>query len=1085
VPITDHFTTYGETGIEAIGLDAREADRVFLLTGTTTSFGGFGHLLRSTNRGTTWDTIELPFKCGGNDVGRQAGDRLAVDPCLGTVLFAGTRQQGLYVSRNRGDSWSQVTTFPLTDSTGGTWPNMGVTCVVIDGRTGTVGSTACSTIYAGAATTGTNFYRSTDGGTTWTALPNQPTMTTPRSGGSASAMFPFHAVMANNGALYVTYGNSMDLSGMSDGEVYRFNTADDTWTRITPDKAGQGGFSGVATLPGNGAVVMVTTYDRWWPNDEVYRSTDSGTTWRAVKGSAQFDASYSPFLRNEDGTVRTGHWVSDIAIDPVHPDRVMYTSGDTVWGCDDVSNLDSSGTTHWQPRTQGLEEIALYDLVCPPAGALLFSGVGDQGGFLHTDLTVSPNSLVPRFNAMTGVAVAWLAPAIMARVGFGPASGTTGCWSNNSGATWTSFPTVPVSGAQGGTVAITADGSAIIWAPKDTQPYRSTDHGATWTACSGVSSYITPAADPADATKVYAIASNGTLYRSTDGGASFTAGATVPNITEGRVQAMPGRSGDLWITSWNGLFRSTDGGVTVNKVGTDVTTAKCVGFGQAALGKTAPAIFLGGTIGGNERLYRSDDLGANWKQITDANHHWGDFIHLTGDMRVYGRCFLSTNGRGIIVGTAAAIGSLALRSTAATVSETAGTVSISVSRTGGGDGAVAASWQTVAGTAAAGVRYTAASGTLTWADGDTADKTISVPLINDAIAGQGDQTFTITLSKAQGGATLGAVTSAVITVTDDDVVPTHPGSLTLRATAVTASESAGMVSVAVGRTDGSDGGVSVSWQTVAGSAAAGVRYTAASGTLTWADGDVADKTISVPLINDTMYTGDQTFTVVLSTPQGGATLGAATSAVVTVTDDETVPVHPGSLALRTTAVSAVESAGTVSVSVGRTDGSDGGVSVSWQTVAGSAAAGVRYTAASGTLTWAAGDTADKTIAVSLIDDAVGDQGDQSFTIVLSTPQGGVTLGTATSAVITVTDDDSQAIDLTGAVIHGAVTGTDVQVTATGATVTTHSDGTFDATLTVTSNAAATATVTATDGAGGTATAPIRVDPGALAPAGSN
>jgi hypothetical protein len=214
-------------------------------------------------------------------------------------------------------------------------------------------------------------------------------------------------------------------------------------------------------------------------------------------------------------------------------------------------------------------------------------------------------------------------------------------------------------------------------------------------------------------------------------------------------------------------------------------------------------------------------------------------------------------------------------------------------------------------------------------------------------------------------------------------------------------------------------------------------------------------------------------------------LGAATSAVVTVTDDETVPVHPGSLALRTTAVSAVESAGTVSVSVGRTGGSDGAVAVSWQTVAGSAAAGVRYVAASGTLTWAAGDTADKTIVVSLIDDAVGDQGDQSFIIVLSTPQGGVTLGTATSAVVTVTDDDSQAIDLTGAVIHGAVTGTDVQVTAIGATVTTHSDGTFDATLTVTNNAAATATVTATDGAGGTATAPIRVDPGALAPAGSN
>lgn len=100
------------------------------------------------------------------------------------------------------------------------------------------------------------------------------------------------------------------------------------------------------------------------------------------------------------------------------------------------------------------------------------------------------------------------------------------------------------------------------------------------------------------------------------------------------------------------------------------------------------------------------------------------------------------------------------------------------------------------------------------------------------------------------------------------------------------AESAGTVVLLVRRSLSSVGSVSVAYATSDSLATAGADYTATSGTLTWAEGDIADKAITIPILDDLVAEINETFTVTLSSPSGGAQLGS-TTAIVTVLASDT------------------------------------------------------------------------------------------------------------------------------------------------------------------------------------------------------
>ena len=112
-----------------------------------------------------------------------------------------------------------------------------------------------------------------------------------------------------------------------------------------------------------------------------------------------------------------------------------------------------------------------------------------------------------------------------------------------------------------------------------------------------------------------------------------------------------------------------------------------------------------------------------------------------------------------------------------------------------------------------------------------------------------------------------------------------PGELEFVSGTASVAESAGTVDLDVRRVTGSAGAVSVDYATVPVTATADADYTTTAGTLDFADGETS-RTLSVPILDDSETEGDESFSVELSNPTGGATLGAPAAATVTIGDDD-------------------------------------------------------------------------------------------------------------------------------------------------------------------------------------------------------
>ena len=104
------------------------------------------------------------------------------------------------------------------------------------------------------------------------------------------------------------------------------------------------------------------------------------------------------------------------------------------------------------------------------------------------------------------------------------------------------------------------------------------------------------------------------------------------------------------------------------------------------------------------------------------------------------------------------------------VNESGPTATITVARTGGSAGTVSVTYTIGDGTATAGQDYTAASGTLTFTKG-VMTQTITIPIQNDALY-EGDETVILTLNSVGGGGVLGTQSTAVLTILDNDAMPT-------------------------------------------------------------------------------------------------------------------------------------------------------------------------------------------------------------------------------------------------------------------------------------------------------------------------
>ncbi|HEX2099340.1 MAG TPA: sialidase family protein, partial [Candidatus Synoicihabitans sp.] len=532
------------TGVVSLAVDPHDPDRLYLACGQyLPSWGRTGAVLRSVDRGATWQRTELSIRFGGNADGRSTGERLQVDPHEGRILFLGSHQDGLWRSADRGVTWTRVAGFSGTH----------VTFVLPDRRSGNL-NTATTTWYAGtAAAGGGNLWRSTDGGSTWNAVPGQP-----------AGLIPHHADFdyRDDGKLYLAYSNGLGPNGVTAGAVWKLDPSTGGWTQL-PVPTGQGGFAGVSVDAQRAGVVVVSTLNRWAPGDEVYRTTDGGATWRPLLSGSTYDRSAGPW-----SVARSPHWIGDVDINPHNSDEAMFITGYGIWATSNLTASEQNQSPQWSFRNQELEETVPLDLVSPPQGAPLIVAYGDIGVFRHADPRVTPplsDYFATHRTTTRSLAIAAQAPQILARLHH---DGTRGAYTLDGGLTHHDFATAPSTAATNGpgAIAVSADGARFLWMPERSVAYVSSNRGGSWTASAGGpgggTTSFRPAADAVDANTFYIYDSvAGRVAVSRDGGVSFSAGATGLPSGGAWLKAVPGRAGQVWLPAEaGGLYRSIDYG---------------------------------------------------------------------------------------------------------------------------------------------------------------------------------------------------------------------------------------------------------------------------------------------------------------------------------------------------------------------------------------------------------------------------------------------------------------------------------------------------------------------------------------------
>ncbi|MBB4153979.1 hypothetical protein GGQ80_001885 [Sphingomonas jinjuensis] len=237
-------------------------------------------------------------------------------------------------------------------------------------------------------------------------------------------------------------------------------------------------------------------------------------------------------------------------------------------------------------------------------------------------------------------------------------------------------------------------------------------------------------------------------------------------------------------------------------------------------------------------------------------------------------------------------GTFAFQSTGVAVSEgNAGNTPIEfvVTRSGGASGAATVSYSFAHGTTDnTDFATVPAGGTISFADGQTS-KSIVLNIAGDTVF-EANETFGLTLTGTSIG-TIGTNASATGTISNDDPAPA--GTLSIASASVTEGNAGTTpIDFTVTRSGGSTGVVSATWTAAfTGTASADDLSGATTGTVTFGDGETT-KRITLNVVGDTRFEGNETFSVTLSGAQGGATIGTATATGTILNDDAAPPPAP-------------------------------------------------------------------------------------------------------------------------------------------------------------------------------------------------
>ncbi|MDE5742451.1 MAG: hypothetical protein K2H90_08395, partial [Oscillospiraceae bacterium] len=342
------------------------------------------------------------------------------------------------------------------------------------------------------------------------------------------------------------------------------------------------------------------------------------------------------------------HWCSSLALDPYNSNKIMVNSGNGIFSCDNIWD----DTPEFYFDSLGIEETVPLDIITMKDYPLI-SAIGDYDGFVHDDIFTPAERHKDMIGTTSSITIAAQNRDLWVKAG-GDDNEMKLTYTTDGGKTWNFITNSPESGKafHKGTVALNADGSALVWSPENAmKAYRTDNWGESWSEVEGIiGSGVYIIGDPNNADYMYACG-NGTFYTSSDGGKTFSRSAGItPNYK--RLCVDPENEGTIYIANGAGLLVSKDHGQTAELV-TGLKYCEAVGLGKAKNDGDPLVIYVWGTPMEADKpgLYMSENLGESWVRVNDDVHNFGgtgNGVFVSGDMNEYGRCYMSTVGLGII-----------------------------------------------------------------------------------------------------------------------------------------------------------------------------------------------------------------------------------------------------------------------------------------------------------------------------------------------------------------------------------------------------------------------------------------------------
>lgn len=683
-------------------LDPTRPERLYIVSGLWDPKSN-ALLTISDDYGRTFRKVELPVYAHGNLHGRGAGERLMVDANDPATLWLASQSDGLWVSRDEGETWSHVAAMPETS------------CTMVASHGGLLLVGTEGVALRSGDQRGHSLYASFDGGVTFAPVlqPDYVPVEGSRLHGLVAQRCSFdedylYVSFSANGprSQNVERGYTCDCGDCSCGRIARYALLPDGLGRpedITPEK-GNWGFSAMDAKHG----LLITATIHRQDGDAVYLSKDQGASWTKAlhdlhTGRMDFRLSYMKPCHN--GGHNLIHWLTDVKMDPHRPGTAWFNTGTGTFRTQNL--LDD--TVCWQDWCDGMEETVHINIHAPASGRVqLLDMIGDLGGFAFTDVDRHcDNSFADAEGNryITCLSCDWpdSDPDHIAVAARGNWTGRTkgGLIVSRDGArSWTRLDMpmglsdeldtllTKISGVNvnAGWVAVSADGSTYVWAVAERIMLRarnlivSHDGGRSFIRSTVLDrdgrpaeGLMKPIADRNLPHVFYGFGEAGQLYVSNDGGDTFRqrpAPDGFPQVNFGlvdcadrtEIRAAAGQPGELYIATgegglWKLCYDAQADAFTGRCLTAPGDSAFCVGLGLGRPGGDyagePKALYFNGIIGGKYGFYRSFDECAAIRRINAENQMYGRVHSIDGDKRVFGRFFIATGSSGLLYGAEA------------------------------------------------------------------------------------------------------------------------------------------------------------------------------------------------------------------------------------------------------------------------------------------------------------------------------------------------------------------------------------------------------------------------------------------------